>query len=431
MYFLKSVNISKAKSGGLSLKLKPLPGQFFSDSGKAIIDSMNVSGNLIKTQKTTKFAGNGGPEWKKYPEGTIFVASNLVDDTNGDNSTPYYIAPENLLFVVSPDPTFQPLIPEHMASEQILREWQVYRSKNFASLGVAYGDAPSSSTTQTCLFDELRTNKVYAPPTIDQHGFSISERDWYLLVRNIIKKVNFLIFGYTGTGKTDLVRVACERLGKPLRIYDMGQIGKDTESCLCGVHRIGPDGRTYFDKAKFTEDIQKPGVILLDEISRAADLNILFPVLDSRRYLELDKAESASDRIIHVHKDCMFIATANVGCEYTGTTSLDEALLNRFSLRYKVDYLPANDEIKLLVKRSGISDDEAGMLVNTANKIRHAWLEGSISHSVSTRETLAAADLIYDGWGPTDSMEAVYLPIFDGTKAEGEMNAVAQMILSN
>ena len=49
-------------------------------------------------------------------------------------------------------------------------------------------------------------------------------------------------------------------------------------------------------------DIQKLGVILLDEL-----------------------------RSIPVHQECVLMATANVCAEYTGTMSLDRALVGRFS----------------------------------------------------------------------------------------------------
>ena len=53
----------------------------------------------------------------------------------------------------------------------------------------------------------------------------------------------------------------------------------DPVSGLLGVHRLQKGGEAGFDYAKFTQDIQKPGVILRDELSRApvTTINILFP----------------------------------------------------------------------------------------------------------------------------------------------------------
>ena len=87
-----------------------------------------------------------------------------------------------------------------------------------------------------------------------------------------------------------------------------------------------------FEYAKFTQDIQKLGVILLDELSRApvTTNNVLFPCLDSLRMLPVEMAGGEDLRSIQVHPDCVFVATANVGAEYTGSMSLDRTLVGRF-----------------------------------------------------------------------------------------------------
>ena len=54
--------------------------------------------------------------------------------------------------------------------------------------------------------------------------------------------------------------------------------------------------------------------------------NILFPCLDGRRTLPVEIADASSTRSISVHPDVTFIATANIGNEYTGTQDIDEAL---------------------------------------------------------------------------------------------------------
>lgn len=77
----------------------------------------------------------------------------------------------------------------------------------------------------------------------------------------------FLLGDFTVTHNTSIIKLACEKLGIPLSVYDMGSMF-DPVSGLLGVHRLQEGGVSIFDYAKFTDDIQKPGVILLDEISR-------------------------------------------------------------------------------------------------------------------------------------------------------------------
>ena len=97
--------------------------------------------------------------------------------------------------------------------------------------------------------------------------------------------------------------------------------------------------------------------------------NILFPCLDSRRELPLAIAVFEGPRSVKVHPDCVFIATANIGSEYSGTQEIDAALMNRF-LPLKVDYMPARNEIEVLKNRCKISEDDATIIVKFANEMR-------------------------------------------------------------
>lgn len=243
-------------------------------------------------------------------------------------------------------------------------------------------------------------------PTIDNSGFYIDDKKWKYLVRNIIRKKPTLLIGPTGTGKTELILMACKQLGINCEVHDMGSM-QDPLTDLIGCHRI-KDGSSTFDYAKFVDDVQKPGVILLDELSRAPLMtnNILFPCLDSRRELPLAIADSEGPRSVKVHTDCVFIATANIGSEYSGTQEIDAALLNRF-LPLKLDYIPANYEVELLMARSNILRYDAETIVQFANQMRQKFKEGVINLPVSTRENIAMAELVADGFDLIDAVNFV------------------------
>ena len=238
-----------------------------------------------------------------------------------------------------------------------------------------------------------------------------------------------MLIGDTGTGKTELVLLACKALGIPCHVYDMGSM-YDPVAGLLGVHRLQEGGVSTFDYAKFTQDIQEPGVVLLDELSRApvTTNNILFPCLDSRRMLPVEIAGGDDLRSVKVHEDCCFIATANVGAEYTGTMSMDRALVNRF-FPVELDYMPRDREEQVLIKRCGISISAAKHIVSVANNVRSLYRKQEISCSISTREALMAAALVSDGWTPLRAMELVFLPLFEGTKAEGERGMIAKSLM--
>lgn len=257
---------------------------------------------------------------------------------------------------------------------------------------------------------------------------SIGEGDYYGFT--IDGDHLFMLGDFTVTHNTELVLLACKKLGIPCHVYDMGSM-YDPISGLLGVHRLQKGGVSTFDYAKFTKDISEPGVVLLDELSRApvTTNNILFPCLDSRRSLPIEIAGGNDLRSIKVHEDCCFVATANVGAEYTGTMSLDRALVGRF-FPLELDYMPFDFETEVLMKRCKISKKNADLIVRVADNVRSLYRKQDISCSLSTRETLMAAELVSDGWELLKAMELVFLPLFEGTMAEGERSVIAKIIMA-
>lgn len=141
-------------------------------------------------------------------------------------------------------------------------------------------------------------------------------------------------------------------------------------------------------------------------------MNILFPCLDSRRTLPVEIADSKGARNVLIHPKCTFVATANVGYEYTGTLTIDKALLNRFFL-IEMPYLNQDVEALMLQKRTDIDKDVADIIAKLATEIRSHANSGKISQSISTRETIMIANLIVDGWEPLEAIKTCILPLYD------------------
>lgn len=275
--------------------------------------------------------------------------------------------------------------------------------------------------------DILRKDSTLVPPTSRGDGFYMSEGDWNLLVRNIKRHVNTMIIGPSGVGKTSCIKIACDKLGLPLHTFDMGSM-IDPISSLLGVHRL-EDGKSIFDYAKFTQVIQEPCVILLDELNRAslACNNVLFPCLDDRRKLSIEIACGKGIREIKVNPEVTFIATANIGSEYSGTQIMDKALVNRF-FPLELGIIPTKEEEQVLIKRTGVGASSAELIVKVANNIRSLSKKEEISNSLSIRETLMVANLVSDGWDLGKAMEMVYLPLYEGSTTEGERGTVFKTI---
>ena len=107
---------------------------------------------------------------------------------------------------------------------------------------------------------------------------------------------------------------------------------------------------------------------------------------------------------------------------------MDRALVGRF-FPIELDYMPAEAEINVITTRCDIDPDEAKNIVAVANNVRTLYKKQEISCSLSTRETLMAAELVADGWTPLEAMELVFLPLFEGTKVEGERGIIAKSIM--
>lgn len=383
-------------------RLRPLSGQTL--GGVTVDPTLNVqSDKALRTM---------------YPLGTVFGSSTLILRSG------YYEA--GLIFPMGlKDDEYKR--PEHRPSNEMKEAYERFIGTGSAE---SFRDPEKDKPAPSTLLSKMYKNKSFDAPTIEDNGFYVDSDNWYLLLRNITNQVNTMMIGPTGTGKTELVLLACKKLGIPCHVYDMGSM-YDPVAGLLGVHRLKKGGESVFDYAKFTKDISEPGVVLLDELSRApvTTNNILFPCLDSRRTLPVEIAGGDDLRSIKVNDECCFIATANVGAEYTGTMSMDRALVGRF-FPLELDYMPCEMEEKVLTKRCLIDERSAKNIVEVANNIRSQYRKQELSCSLSTRETLMAADLVSDGWTPLRAMELVFLPLFEGTKSDGERGIVAKILMS-
>ena len=409
-YFFRTVR------DGSRERLRPLAGQTAQD-GSVINPNFNTKGSKRMRES--------------YPIGTVFC-SRVCEQQGG-----YYAAGD--LFPMDIN-LGDYLSGSHMPTPDMVRAYREFKEREeapadlFSAAGMPIGDTAATPEEPEMpkafsMLEMLSSDRRYVTPTVDSDGFSISDDNWRLLLRNILTGTNTMMIGPTGTGKTELVMLACRKLGIECNVYNMGTIF-DPISELLGVHRL-VGGSSTFDYAKFARDVQKPGVILLDELSRApvTTNNVLFPCLDSRRVLPVDMAGGDDLRVIPLHPKCVFVATANVGSEYTGTMSMDRALVGRF-FPLELGYMESEEEKKVLVKRHGISESDARNIVTVAATVRSKHAATELSSSLSTRETLMAARLISDGWSAQKAMELTFLPLFEGTKVEGERAVVMQIILS-
>lgn len=240
--------------------------------------------------------------------------------------------------------------------------------------------------------------------------FKVDKATYNILLSNVKAKRSTMLLGPTGVGKTELVKNIADSLGLPLTIFDMGTMS-DPIMSLVGTHTISvKDDKTIseFVASRFSEVIQKPGVILLDELSRAVVTanNLLFPCLDFRRELPMEYCFHDCEPV-KVHPDCVFIATANVGSQYTGTHKLDRALLDRFVL---IEIDPLNEQMTKEVVRNygkGLDNDQVKTIVDIYNRINKSHEEFRVNFNMSIRHLKNIVDLVSDGFTIYDSFYAI------------------------
>jgi nitric oxide reductase NorQ protein len=173
-------------------------------------------------------------------------------------------------------------------------------------------------------------------------------------------------------------------------------------------------------------------VILLDELSRAHPdaWNILMTVLDNgQRYLRLD--ESDGSETVEVAEGVTFVATANIGNEYTSTRVMDKALMDRFII-VEMDVLTDEEEYGLLTYMFPQVDPE---LLKSVSEISHTTRmdskseSGKLSNGISTRTSVEMAGLLYDGFGLDEASEVTVYPQFpDDGGMDSERTYVKQLV---
>ena len=263
-------------------------------------------------------------------------------------------------------------------------------------------------------------------------GLIMKELKWKYLIRCAVRGKNIMMTGQAGCGKTLAAKSLINSLDRPEFYFNLGAT-QDPRSTLIGNVHYNKQKGTFFSESLFVKAIQtENAVILLDELTRAHPdaWNILMPVLDQgQRYLRLDEADGQDT--IKVAPGVTFIATANIGNEYTATRQLDKALLDRFTV-IEMDLLNQEEEFGLLKYLFPTLSDE---VLNQVSNITHltrveAETENArISSGVSTRTSVEISGLLFDGFSLLEAADITIYPQYDNTGGvDSERTFVKQIV---
>ena len=273
---------------------------------------------------------------------------------------------------------------------------------------------------------------IHSSYSLKPKGLVMKELKWKYLVRSAVRGKNIMMTGQAGCGKTMAAKALVNALDRPDFYFNLGAT-QDPRATLIGNTHFEKSSGTYFSEALFVKAIQtENAVILLDELSRAHPdaWNILMTVLDQgQRYLRLDEQDTQAT--IKVAPGVTFVATANIGNEYTSTRVMDKAMMDRFTI-IEMDILNNEEEHGLLTYM--FPNVESELLKNVSEIAHLTRIEASnenprISSGISTRTSVEIAGLLFDDFRLEDAAEITIYPQYDNSGGvDSERTFVKQIV---
>jgi MoxR-like ATPase len=187
--------------------------------------------------------------------------------------------------------------------------------------------------------------------------------------------LNVLLDGPQGSGKTVLSRSIAEALEMEYVFFNCSSVFEATDFIATLQIRATPSGQA--ETVWLPTDILRaleaahadPGrrfLVFLDEFNRCREMarNGIMPALDATRRMYNPLTGST----IEIPENVLWIAAINNGAQFTGTTTVDPAQLDRFA-PIKMDYPPPAEESRLLARRH---PDVPPSQIERVVKIAHA-----------------------------------------------------------
>ncbi len=213
-----------------------------------------------------------------------------------------------------------------------------------------------------------------------------------------------MVQGLHGTGKSTHIEQVAARLNWPcVRVNLDGHISR--------LDLVGKDTITLRDGKQVTEfqegivpwALRRPTALIFDEFD-AGRPDVMFVI---QRILERDGKFTLLDQneVIQPHPSFRLFATANtIGLGnsnglYHGTQMINQAQMDRWNIVTTLNYLPTDDEIKIILARvpslNGKADEQqVKSMIAVADMTRKSFAAGDISTLMSPRTVISWAENI-------------------------------------
>jgi cobaltochelatase CobS len=244
-----------------------------------------------------------------------------------------------------------------------------------------------------------QTNE-YVPTLDDVYRF---DRDTTLsILAGFAYNRRVMIQGYHGTGKSTHIEQVSARLNWPcLRI--------NLDSHISRIDLVGKDAIVVRDGKQITEfregllpwSLQHPVALVFDEYD-AGRPDVMFVI---QRVLEVEGKLTLLDqnRIVKPHPAFRLFATTNtIGLGdttglYHGTQQLNQGQLDRWNIVATLNYLPHDEEEKIVLAKCPDYDNKEGRetiaaMVALADLTRSGFVNGDISTVMSPRTAITWAE---------------------------------------
>lgn len=244
-------------------------------------------------------------------------------------------------------------------------------------------------------------NDADAPALVDDYIFNPEHLHQALIALDDPLPDNVWLAGERGTGKSEFVAQVAARLKRRLFRVNFDEALERAD--FIGGNSIEA-GSVVWKAGIITQAIRHPGsIVLLDEIgfARAQSLAALHALCERSPHRSIVIAETG-ERIPVASHVVFFCADNSNGHgdtsgNFAGVREQNSAFLDRFSYTLYFEYLPEDDEVSLIVNRTGVTLDAARIIVKFANVAREKARAGLLTQPPSLRQLFAWARSVKKG----------------------------------